>query len=133
MYDSLDELFGDIVGAVVPVYGVSVYKLNCSSNAGHIRCNRSNAHWDGTPAGKCPFRLYVAKEGSKWTIDESRSTYSHSHGPTRGILKNPDWLPKIRNPVARKKMGLAPLRSSTDTVKVRHQSTVTSVRFLFHS
>ncbi|GAA6056348.1 hypothetical protein NBRC10513_005640 [Rhodotorula toruloides] len=127
-FETLDDLFGQVVAAVVPVYGISVYKSSCSSGSGGIRCNRSVGHWDGTPIGHCPFRLQVIKIDGEWVVDETRSTYSHSHGPTRGILNNPNWLPKNKNPVARKVMGLPTLPSNTTTEngKVRHRSTAAS-------
>ncbi|BGP30373.1 hypothetical protein JCM10296v2_002127 [Rhodotorula toruloides] len=110
-FETLDDLFGQAVSAVVPVYGISVFKSNCSSISGQIRCNRSTSHWDHTLVGKCPFKLYVTidPDTGRWTLDNSRACYAHLHGPTRGILANPSWRPKMRNPVARRKMGLPTL------------------------
>lgn len=97
--------------ALVPVYGISVTMINVSPVAAHIKCNRYHARYSDHPDGRCGWSAVAYRDSrtQRWRVDFETSNFEHSHGPCDEILQDPTWRPKVKNPDARRALGMPPL------------------------
>ncbi|GAA6012462.1 hypothetical protein JCM10207_007096 [Rhodosporidiobolus poonsookiae] len=115
-FSSLDKLYGALVLAVMPVYGIGL--IIWQGHRPQIKCNRSHEQHRSKPGGCCPWTVVVEKtEQGRWAILESLSTLYHTHGPDPRIVADPAWRPTVKNAVARAVLGMRPLGSTTQSKK----------------
>lgn len=102
------------VKALVPVYGISVNIRHISPDTAHIKCNRHRTRYSVQPDGKCGWHAVVKRDSKtkQWRVDFDESCFDHSHGPCDEILQDPTWRPMVRNPDARRALGMPPLEES---------------------
>ncbi|GAA6054188.1 hypothetical protein JCM3770_002823 [Rhodotorula araucariae] len=106
-FPSSKAAYQAFVRALVPVYGVSVFKTESRSTA-RIRCNRFASSQTASPG--CAYRIDLFKDTAtnRWAINAATSIFTHSHGLAIEILRNPDWRPPVHNPDARAALRLPP-------------------------
>ncbi|BGO89883.1 uncharacterized protein RHTO_03283 [Rhodotorula toruloides NP11] len=113
-YTSPMHVYEAYVKALVPVYGISVNIRHISPDTAHIKCNRHRTRYSVQPDGKCGWHAVVKRDSKtkQWRVDFDESCFDHSHGPCDEILQDPTWRPMVRNPDARRALGMPPLEES---------------------
>ncbi|GAA6059401.1 hypothetical protein JCM10212_003633 [Sporobolomyces blumeae] len=109
-FSDFDELFSATYRALLPVYGMGAryHRLGATP----VYCARSNHIYRDSADGLCDWKLgFTIDPGTKeHTVDAATSNFYHTHGPQPKLLKDPSFLPLIKNERVRRDLGMPPFR-----------------------
>lgn len=127
---SFEALYTAYVKHLVPSIGIGCQIFHQEGSSGLIKCNRSHPGRYDPP---CPWHLDVLRDATsgRWRIDAATSHLQHNHGPAERLLKDPTWIPIVRNADARKALGLPPLSGSNAKKQKPRIKGKEAVRFFF--
>ncbi|BGP06323.1 hypothetical protein JCM10049v2_002144 [Rhodotorula toruloides] len=120
-FASANDAYLAYVRALIPVYGIGVTLQPTSSGDVEVKCNKYFRPPGGSSSDACRWMAVVTgnPKTKRWRINFDESCFDHSHGPAQQILDDPSWRPIVRNPAARKALGM---RSSLVTSSVGKKS-----------
>ncbi|GAA5910360.1 hypothetical protein JCM6882_003261 [Rhodosporidiobolus microsporus] len=113
-FSSFKALYLAYVKALVPSLGIGCQIIHQEASSGMIKCNRSHPGRYDSP---CPWILNVQRDSMNgtWRLDAAQSNLKHNHGPAERLLRDPSWIPTVRNADARKALGLSALPGAKES------------------
>ncbi|GAA5957670.1 hypothetical protein JCM3765_001474 [Sporobolomyces pararoseus] len=111
--------------------GINVVLMDSVSGSYRIKCARYHSRYADDPSGSCNFYIRLNPRGDGWIV-AADSIFVHNHEAAPERNSDPNWMPQIRNPLARDALGLkrltqeddhhSPKKSKLDDAQKRHQS-----------
>ncbi|GAA5836979.1 hypothetical protein JCM11251_004463 [Rhodosporidiobolus azoricus] len=117
-YPSFNALYIAFVRYLVLSTGISCQVHQVGESSGDLLCNRGSA---ARYNPSCSWHISAFKDSrtSQWKVDFAASNLKHNHPPAAKFLKNPSWMPTVRNEDARKALGLPPLSRRKTKIPVK--------------